>query len=57
MQFRDIIGQEEVKQQLRQAVRDGRIPHAQLFTGISGVGKLPLALAYAQLRAKGRAEG
>lgn len=48
MQFRDIIGQEEVKQQLRQAVRDGRIPHAQLFTGISGVGKLPLALAYAQ---------
>lgn len=48
MQFRDIIGQEEVKQQLRQAVRDGRIPHAQLFTGIPGVGKLPLALAYAQ---------
>ena len=48
MQFRDIIGQEEVKQQLRQAVRDGRIPHAQLFTGISGAGKLPLALAYAQ---------
>ncbi|MBQ9751481.1 MAG: DNA polymerase III subunit delta [Paludibacteraceae bacterium] len=48
MQFRNIIGQEEVKQQLRQAVRDGRIPHAQLFTGISGVGKLPLALAYAQ---------
>lgn len=48
MQFRDIIGQEEVKQQLRQAVRDGRIPHAQIFTGISGVGKLPLALAYAQ---------
>ena len=48
MQFRDIIGQEEVKQQLRQAVRDGRIPHAQLFTGISGVEKLPLALAYAQ---------
>lgn len=48
MQFRDIIGQEEVKQQLRQAVRDGRIPHAQLFTGISGVGKLPLVLAYAQ---------
>ena len=48
MQFRDIIGQEEIKQQLRQAVRDGRIPHAQIFTGISGVGKLPLALAYAQ---------
>jgi len=29
-------------------VREGRIPHAQLFTGISGIGKLQLALAYAQ---------
>ena len=48
MRFLDIIGQEEVKKQLRQSVRDGRIAHAQLFTGISGVGKLALALAYAQ---------
>lgn len=48
MQFCDIIGQEEVKKQLRQAVREGRIAHAQLFTGTTGVGKLPLALAYAQ---------
>ena len=29
-------------------MRDGRIPHAQLFTGITGIGKLQLALAYAQ---------
>jgi DNA polymerase-3 subunit delta' len=29
-------------------VREGRIPHAQFFTGISGIGKLQLALAYAQ---------
>ena len=48
MLFRDIIGQEATKQQLRQTVREGRIPHAQLFTGISGIGKLQLALAYAQ---------
>ena len=48
MRFSDIIGQEEVKNQLRQTVREGRIAHAQLFTGMSGVGKLPLALAYAQ---------
>jgi DNA polymerase-3 subunit delta' len=48
MLFRDIIGQEATKQQLRQSVRMGRIPHAQLFTGISGIGKLQLALAYAQ---------
>ena len=48
MLFRDIIGQEEIKRQLRESVREGRIPHAQLFTGISGIGKLQLALAYAQ---------
>ena len=46
--FRDIIGQEDVKQRLRLSVMEGRIPHAQLFTGPAGVGKLPLALAYAQ---------
>ncbi len=48
MLFKEIIGQEATKAQLRQAVREGRIPHAQLFTGISGIGKLQLALAYAQ---------
>lgn len=46
--FRDIIGQEDVKQRLRLSVMEGRIPHAQLFTGPAGVGKLTLALAYAQ---------
>ena len=48
MLFKDIIGQEETKRHLRDSVREGRIPHAQLFTGISGIGKLQLALAYAQ---------
>jgi DNA polymerase-3 subunit delta' len=33
---------------LRLSVREGRIPHAQLFAGVSGIGKLQLALAYAQ---------
>ncbi|MBQ3673780.1 MAG: DNA polymerase III subunit delta' [Paludibacteraceae bacterium] len=48
MLFSEIIGQEEIKNQLRTSVREGRIPHAQLFAGISGIGKLQLALAYAQ---------
>ena len=48
MLFSQIIGQEATKRQLRQSVREGRIPHAQLLTGISGIGKLQLALAYAQ---------
>ena len=48
MFFRDIIGQKEAKQQLIQEVNEGRIPHAQLFCGPEGVGKMPLALAYAR---------
>ena len=48
MQFREIIGQEGIKRRLRESVREGRVPHAQLFSGPSGVGKLQLAIAYAQ---------
>lgn len=51
MLFKDIIGQDAVKARLRQAVQDGRISHAMLFTGAGGVGKLPLALALAQYMA------
>lgn len=46
--FKDIIGQEATQKKLIQEVQEGRIPHAQLFCGPVGVGKLPLALAYAR---------
>ena len=48
MQFKDIVGQEKVKKKLILSVQENRVPHAQLFLGPSGNGKLPLALAYAQ---------
>ncbi|NDV68767.1 DNA polymerase III subunit [Dysgonomonas sp. 25] len=48
MFFRDIVGQEEIKQRLISSVQEGFVPHAQLFGGLEGVGKLPLAIAYAQ---------
>lgn len=48
MRFRDIIGQETIKQKLILSAREGRIAHAQLLTGPEGVGKLQLAIAYAQ---------
>ncbi|MDU1889762.1 MAG: DNA polymerase III subunit delta' [Dysgonomonas sp.] len=48
MFFKDIIGQSEVKERLLNSVKKGFIPHAQLFCGPEGVGKFPLALAYAQ---------
>jgi DNA polymerase-3 subunit delta' len=46
--FKEIIGQEAVKQRLIQSVKDGYIPHARLISGPEGVGKFALALAYAR---------
>ena len=58
MQFRDIIGQEELKRRLVASVAAGRVSHAQLFTGAAGAGTLPLAVAYAQyLNCRHRADG
>src|SRR6187399_1374641 len=48
MQFRDIIGQPEVKQQLAELVQHNRLSHALLFLGKEGSGALQLALAFAQ---------
>jgi len=46
--FKDIVGQKEIKERLLSSVAEGRIPHAQLFVGPPGTGKLAMALAYAQ---------
>jgi len=48
MQFKNIIGQESIKQQLIQTVAENRISHAQLFLSSEGSGALPMAIAYAQ---------
>jgi DNA polymerase-3 subunit delta' len=48
MQFKEIIGQEDIKKQLIQTVVENRVSHAQLFLSPEGSGALPLAIAYAQ---------
>lgn len=48
MQFSDIIGQDDVKALIIKSVKEGRIPHAQLYWGGEGVGKLALAIATVQ---------
>lgn len=48
MLFKDIIGQKEAKERLIREAKEGKIAHARLFCGNEGVGKLPLAIAYAQ---------
>jgi len=47
MQFSDVIGQHEARERLLQLVAEQRVPHAILFTGPEGSGKLALALAFA----------
>ena len=48
MLFKEIIGQQAIKERLVRSVKEGRISHAQLFLGPQGSGNLALALAYAQ---------
>jgi DNA polymerase-3 subunit delta' len=48
MQFKDVKGQDEIKRRLAGTVDNGRVSHAQMFTGQAGSGTLPLALAYIQ---------
>ena len=48
MFFKDVIGQEEAKQRLIREAKGGKIAHARLFCGPEGIGKLPLAIAYAR---------
>ncbi len=47
MQFKDVIGQEEVKRVLRQQAVSGRLPHALLLAGETGYGTMALAMALA----------
>ena len=47
MQFSKVIGQRESISRLLQLVEEQRVPHALLFTGPAGCGKLALALAFA----------
>jgi len=48
MLFSEIIGQQEIKKRFIRTVTEQRIPHAQLLRGPEGIGKLALAIAYAQ---------
>jgi DNA polymerase-3 subunit delta' len=47
MQFKDIIGQQPIKEQLIHMVQHNRLSHALLFLGKEGSGALPLAIAFA----------
>jgi DNA polymerase-3 subunit delta' len=48
MLFKEVIGQREVKRRLLNLVLEERVPHALMFYGPEGSGKLALALAMMQ---------
>lgn len=48
MLFKDIPGQQAIKERLIRTVSENRVSHAQLFLGPEGSGNLALAIAYAQ---------
>ncbi len=48
MLFSEIIGHQDIKDRLRRSVKEQRVPHALLLRGPDGIGKLPLALAFAR---------
>ncbi len=48
MKFSEVIGQQPIKDTLIRLANDDRMPHAQLFLGPKGSGKLAVAIAFAQ---------
>lgn len=48
MLFKEIVGQESLKNRLVQTVRENRVSHAWLFFGPEGSGVLPLSLSLAR---------
>lgn len=48
MTFKSILGLDHLKSHLRNSILNNRVPHAQLFTGATGSGTLPMAIAFAR---------
>ena len=48
MQFKEVVGHQNIKEKLINTVKENRVSHAQLFLGAEGSGNLALAIAYAQ---------
>jgi DNA polymerase III subunit delta' len=48
MGFSEFLGNERIVAALRGTLRSGQVPHALLFTGLSGIGKYTLARMFAQ---------
>ncbi len=57
MQFNEVIGQQEAVKRLLKLVEEQRVPHALMFTGPVGSGKMALAMAFASYLLGERLDG
>lgn len=48
MTFENILGLSHLKNHLRRSIDNNRVAHAQIFTGSTGSGTLPMAIAFAR---------
>ncbi|MCW3785794.1 ATP-binding protein [Plebeiibacterium sediminum] len=48
MLFKQVVGQQDIKNRLVRMVQENRVSHTLLFTGPEGNGKLAMAIAFAQ---------
>ena len=49
MRFEEVIGHDEAKLRLKAMVEGNHLPHALLFCGPMGCGKMALAMAFASI--------
>ncbi len=47
--FEQVIGQREIQERLQHMAEEGRLPHAMMFCGPAGSGKLALAVEFAKM--------
>ena len=47
--FDEIIGNEQIKQELQKSVKENKISHSYMFVGIEGIGKQMMAKRFAQM--------
>ena len=47
--IKDIIGHDNIKEYIHNSLRSGKIPHAFMFVGDKGCGKMLVAKAFAKI--------
>ena len=47
--FDEIMGNEQIKKELKKSILENNVSHSNMFVGIEGIGKQMMAKAFAQM--------